>query len=118
MAKYFDFNNRLTADAILVEDEVALSQSLERLFQSQYGDLIDDPTYSGSLKKYLYEPQTEDTVQFLEMDVKRNLRIWEPRVTLQRIQVSQDLEKQTLFLEMAIYSEEFDKYITINTEIR
>lgn len=117
MAKYTDFNNKLTAAEPLVHDIDAIEQSVNRLLKVREGDLLDEPTFDSGVAAYVYENMNEDTEAFFQMDIARSFKVWEKRVKLTRINIRDNLDKHELRVELGIFSKEFDKNVLIKADL-
>jgi len=115
--KYKDFANSITSDRMTVEDVGVIQEHVIRLLQTNKGEVLDDPDYGSNLRSALYEVLNPVTVAFIQMEVKRAITTWEPRVNVLGVQVDR-LDDYSLVLSLSLYVPEFDAYIDFDVMVR
>lgn len=74
--------------------ELNVRESICIILRTRPGERLMRPDFGCGLDRYLFEPNNVSTLRLIQEEVKRSLVRWEPRVTLNDIQVatnSQDL---------------------------
>lgn len=113
-SKYIDFPNVLSAKSTYVTDADVVRQNLERLLYTEKGELIDEPTYGVSLRKFLYEPMIGSVTDFIEMEVEAGINAWMSDVlTLRSVKVITDVDNHVFVVELDAYINEFDKRLVL-----
>ena len=82
-------NNR---DLRIAPDELAIKNSLINLFNTQPGQRILIPRYGCNLMGYVFEQITLPNADALGRTLEEAIKVWEPRVTLNRLNVMGDPE--------------------------
>ena len=54
------------------------------------GERLMLPDFGGNLRNFLFEPNTTATRRLLQEDIEKVLGVWEPRITVQSVDVSAD----------------------------
>jgi len=70
------------------EGELNVRESLCIILRTRPGERLMRPDFGCGLDRYLFEPNNISTLRLIQEEVKRSIAIWEPRVTLNDIQVS------------------------------
>ncbi len=112
--RYIDFPLRLDKGAVFVYDADVVKEEIERLLITEKGEVLDEPDYGVSLKRYLYEPLNDSNIPFVEMDVRTSINKWMgDRVTLNGVKVDIDADDYSFIIYLDIYLNEFDKQLII-----
>lgn len=81
----------------------AVKNSLRQIFTWQLGERIINPDFGSDLKKYLYEPITDENQERIVAEIRQCVLRWEPRVVIDRVvrttQVD-DIENNTVKLNI------------------
>jgi phage baseplate assembly protein W len=56
------------------------------------------PDFGGGLRDFVFEPNTSTTHRAIEARVRKALIDWEPRITVERVEVTASDEENTLLL--------------------
>ena len=78
------------------EDDV--EQAIQIILLSERGERPMLPEFGGGLRRYLFEPNSPATRHDIEHTVRDALVDWEPRITVERVEVTSDTEQPNLLL--------------------
>ena len=110
---YSDFDitflpNSVTKDLATLEDNDAVKQSVRLLVLTSLFERVFQPGLGGEVNKMFFEPLDDISTSVLVRSIGDTLRQFEPRITLQYIDVYTDkkptgeyLEPHTLWIEIA-----------------
>lgn len=87
-------------------DEHAIQNSLINIFNTAPGQKLLEPEFGLDLKRYLFDPLTEDIAQNIGETIIQGLKRYEPRIIINRINVIPDYDQNQYILSL---------YITIPT---
>jgi phage baseplate assembly protein W len=76
--------------AVMVSQDEDIAQSLYILMSTAPGERVMHPTFGCGLKKMVFEQITESTITELKDLIRRAILFFEPRITLDEIQVRVD----------------------------
>ena len=95
-----------TTDIEDSRDYSAITNSIYNIFNTSPGEKILNPTFGLSLKRYLFEPLTEDVAENIGETILLGLEKWEPRVSITKILVvvNKDAYEYEITLNLAIPS--------------
>tara|TARA_B100000676_G_C17864137_1_gene725002 strand:+ start:433 stop:909 length:477 start_codon:yes stop_codon:yes gene_type:complete len=95
-----------TTDIEESRDVDAVTNSIYNIFNTTPGEKLLNPTFGLSLKRYLFEPITEDTAENIGETILLGLERWEPRVRITKILVvaDKDAYQYEITLNLAIPS--------------
>ena len=84
------FPPRVGADGRIVwsAGELNVRESICIILRTRPGERLMRPTFGCGLDRYLFEPNTISTLRLIQEEVKRSIILWEPRVTLNDVQVA------------------------------
>ena len=74
-------------DITVSQDVYAVQNSISNIFTFNKGERIIQPEFGNNLNKYLYEPINELTSKKLGTELLNVIERWEPRVTIENINV-------------------------------
>ena len=72
------------------EGETNVRESIRIILQTEQQERVRLPSFGGSLKRYLFEPNTVSTRSAIGESIKNALRQWEPRIAVQAVAVEAD----------------------------
>lgn len=103
----FSYNNQLNTksklnDLTAIFDLDAVKNSIRTCFLTSPGDKILSPEYGLDLRRYLFEPITQDIAFFIRTDIVTNLPRFEPRIVLTDIEVIPEIDKDQYFISLQI----------------
>lgn len=73
----------------LVSAETDIDQSLEILLSTSLGERVMQPNYGCNLKNYQFESVDNNLLGFLRNLVERAILFYEPRIRLERVDITQ-----------------------------
>jgi uncharacterized protein len=68
--------------------ELNVRESICIILRTRPGERVLQPDFGCGLDHYLFEPNNISTLRLIQEDVKRSIARWEPRVTLNDVQVA------------------------------
>jgi uncharacterized protein len=68
--------------------EANVRESICIILRTRPGERVMQPDFGCPLDNYLFEPNNISTLRLIQEDVKRSIARWEPRVTLNDVQVA------------------------------
>lgn len=99
---YSDLNSGLKVGSDgrfkLETNEAAINQSIKTILSTSPGERLMDPEFGSSVPSLMFEPITERTAQALQRDVTKALTRWEPRISLQRVDVTANPDGNSIIL--------------------
>lgn len=75
-------------------------QSIWIILDTEPGERIMRPDFGCGLRRYLMKPNTTATRSLIQRDVNEALRIWEPRIDLQSVQVTAGDDPSLVLIEI------------------
>jgi len=84
------FPPRVGTDGHMIwsEGELNVRESICIILRTRPGERLMRPTFGCGLDRYLFEPNTLSNLRLIQEEVKRAIIHWEPRVTLNDVQVA------------------------------
>jgi uncharacterized protein len=84
------FPPRVGADGRIIwsSGELNVRESICIILRTRPGERLMRPTFGCGLDRYLFEPNSISTLRLIQEEVKRSITLWEPRVTLNDVQVA------------------------------
>ncbi len=67
-----------------------IRQSIELILLTEQGERLMLSTFGAGISRYLFEPNTVATRRMLQEDIQNALRLWEPRIEVERVEVDAD----------------------------
>jgi phage baseplate assembly protein W len=100
---YRDMNSNIAdnsnkTDIITNDDINAIFGSLKNLFIYSPGQRILNPPYGLNFNSVLYEPMNNKTADAIGMLIFNGIKKWEPRVTVQDVQIDPDIDNHTYYI--------------------
>lgn len=81
--------------------EKDIEQSLTILFSTSPGERVGRYDYGCPLRKYVFEPMTEQTVGRMRNDIARAVTLFEPRIELEDVSFELHAEEGLLLIQIA-----------------
>lgn len=78
--------------------EAAIERSIADILETSPGERVMLPGYGAGLRNHVFAPNTPPTHRDLEAAVRSALVRWEPRIEVERVQVSADTVDPNLLL--------------------
>lgn len=99
---HLDFSNPISKDLSSDYDETAIKRSLVNLFNTTPGQNLLNPLYGLNLAQYLFEPLNEATGRSIGNTIITGITTYEPRVSINTIDVEVNEEDQTYYITLNI----------------
>jgi len=99
---HLDFSNPISKDLKSDYDEAAVKNSIVNLFNTVPGQNLLNPEYGLNLVKFLFEPISEENGRRIGDAIIEGFSLYEPRVTIQNIDIQVDEPEQTYYLTLSI----------------
>ena len=106
MAKlYSDLHYSLSPDRLgklgLVEGDEAISASIDIILSTPIGSRKFLPEFGSNLNELIFEIIDEGSTIQIQHEIKRAVSKWEPRLKLNNVNVSVDLEKEEIIVNLS-----------------
>ncbi|HEX2912437.1 MAG TPA: GPW/gp25 family protein [Chloroflexia bacterium] len=72
------------------EGEVNVRESIQIILMTNLNERITLPVFGGNLKPFLFEPNTVTTRFLIQDRIIQALRLWEPRINVESVEVVED----------------------------
>lgn len=108
MPKYTEFkdigiafkSHPITNDLVVVKNDADIKQAVKNLLLTRKGERFFNPQLGSGLLELLFEPLDYGTAGTIEDEIRRVLRQYEPRVTVQTIYVTPDFDDNGYQVEL------------------
>ena len=111
-------NDRLQGKDIKVDYDVdAIMNSLNNIFKTSPGERFLVPLFGANLRRYLFEPVSKSIATQIGSEILRAIEQWEPRVTVDRIEVIGDPENHEYEVTIIITINALKQQVTFNSII-
>lgn len=87
--------------ARMVAYEKDIEQNLHVLFSTSPGERVGRYDYGSPLRKYIFEPMTEQTIGRMRNDIARAVTLFEPRIELEDVSFELHAEEGELLIQLA-----------------
>lgn len=67
-----------------------IREAIAVILMTSRGERLMLADFGGSLRSFLFEPDTTATRRLVEEEIQKVLAVWEPRITVQSVDVSAD----------------------------
>jgi phage baseplate assembly protein W len=86
------FPPRVGPDGRILWSEGAANvrEAIDIILMTRFNERINLPDFGGNLGTFLFEPNTVTTRHLIETEIVRALRRWEPRITIESVDVQPD----------------------------
>lgn len=110
--------DRIKGKDIKVSYDVdAIMNSLNNIFKTIPGERFLVPTFGANLRRYLFDPVSEPIASQIGSEILRAIELWEPRVTVDRINVIGDPEEHQYDVTIIITINAIKEQVTFNSII-
>ena len=94
LGRGISFPPRVGADGRIVwsEAEQNIREAIQVVLKTELDERLRLPEFGAGLGRFLFEPNTTATRHLLQDRIVRALAAWEPRVTVESVQVDEDLD--------------------------
>ena len=110
---HLDFADPVKRDIETDYDVHAIKNSIVTLFNTIPGQNLLNPPYGMNLLQYLFEPASTSVAQFIGDTIYKQLKLWEPRVTILNINVGVDIDAQTYTVSLSISIPTLNNNLTV-----
>jgi len=80
-----------------------IRESIEIILRTELGERVYLPDFGGGLRRFLFEPNTVATRSLIAERITKSIEMWEPRVSLQSVDVEEDLSDPTAAIATVHY---------------
>ena len=95
--------NPVTSDVVKLTDVEAVKRSVKNLIQTNHYERPFHPEIGSDVRGMLFEPMTPLTALNLQRKVAEVLNNFEPRINLQQVLASPDLDRNSYALKILFY---------------
>lgn len=96
------YRSENVTDIKMSKDEAAIQNSLINIFNTVPGQKLLTPEFGLDLRQYLFEPLSEDIAQNIGETIVSGLKAWEPRVIVQRVNITPDFDQNQYIISLYI----------------
>jgi phage baseplate assembly protein W len=89
-------------DIAALYDIEAVKNSIVTAFLTAPGDKILNPTYGVDIRKYVFEPIDDFTIDIIKDDIEVSLPLSEPRIDLVNVDVYGDEDENIIYINLQI----------------
>jgi phage baseplate assembly protein W len=82
------------------EDEQLIKNDILQLLMTIPGERVMRPTFGVNLRNAVFEPSDEGTVSGLELEIRRAIEQYEPRVILDGVQIVTDDQNNGMSIQI------------------
>ena len=99
------FPPRVGADGRVAwsEGETNVRESIRVILMTEQPERLRTPTFGGSLGRFLFEPNTVSTRRSIQDRITKELAQWEPRISVQSVNVDEDQNDRTAAIATITY---------------
>jgi phage baseplate assembly protein W len=99
------FPPRVGADGRVAwsEGETNVRESIRVILMTEQPERLRTPNFGGSLGRYLFEPNTVSTRRSIQDRITKELAQWEPRISVQSVEVEADPNDPTAAIATITY---------------
>jgi phage baseplate assembly protein W len=99
------FPPRVGADGRVAwsEGETNVRESIRVILMTEQPERLRTPNFGGSLGRYLFEPNTVSTRHSIQDRITKELAQWEPRISVQSVEVEADPNDPTAAIATITY---------------
>jgi phage baseplate assembly protein W len=72
------------------EGETNIREAIQIILKTEETERINLPGFGAGLQRYLFEPNTVATQTVIRDRITRALQLWEPRISIAKVDVQQD----------------------------
>ncbi|HXI22760.1 MAG TPA: GPW/gp25 family protein [Pyrinomonadaceae bacterium] len=99
------FPPRVGADGRVAwsEGETNVRESIRVILMTEQPERLRTPNFGGSLGRFLFEPNTVSTRRSIQDRITKELAQWEPRISVQSVDVEADADDPTAAIAIITY---------------
>tara|TARA_Y100000296_G_C5014774_1_gene176877 strand:+ start:47 stop:448 length:402 start_codon:yes stop_codon:yes gene_type:complete len=106
--------NPATNDVSFKKDEEAIKRSVRNLVLTNFGERKFHPEIGSDAYSYLFENMSPLTAHNLERAVQEVIEVYEPRVTLRKVEVNAKLDENAYEVTVAFRINAIQKTVSIS----
>lgn len=107
MADYYGFNPPFIGGPQNVmsrqEDRQLIKNDILQLLLTVPGERVNRPNYGTPLRSFVFENNTVAGIDALRVDIREAILNFEPRVGIERLEITQDADAHTLKLLLIVF---------------
>jgi len=84
-------------------DSDCIKNGLKNIFLWNKGERILNPRFGSPLPPYLHEPMNDNIKKNLQAAVRNAIETWEPRVTVTSINIDEETDDNTYYIEIVYF---------------
>ncbi len=88
---------------LIASYEQDVAQAIWIILSTDWGERVMRPTFGAGLKSFVFGPINQITMQQVQTRVQQSLTMWEPRITVEQVNVSIDPNNQGTLLIAITY---------------
>jgi len=111
-------SNKSTNDAIKVENEKAILESIKNILYCEPGERPFYPEFGCNLKKYLFNLLDPSTLVDIHDEIYNSLKRFEPRISEIEVEVVPNYEKDDVEINISFIVIGSNKRYTLRTSIK
>jgi len=92
-----------TNDVALRYDEQAVLSSVRNLLLTNFYERLFQPSIGSNIEGLLFEPATDLTASILENEIKTTIKNYEPRITIETLDVISNIDNNSFQVNMTFY---------------
>jgi len=92
-----------TNDVAMRYDENSVIASVRNLLLTNFYERLFQPNVGSNLQQLLFEPATDITANMLNDEIRTTIKNYEPRVTVDMLQVIPNLDMNSFQVNMTFY---------------
>lgn len=109
-------SERLRGKDVRVDYDIdAITNSLNNIFKTTPGERFLVPMFGIKLKRYLFSPISKPVAEQIGLEIVRAIELWEPRVTVDRVNVIGIPENNEYEVTIIITINAIKQQITFNS---
>lgn len=88
---------------VIASYEQDVYQAIWIILSTDWGERVMRPTFGAGLKSFVFSPMSQIMMQQVQTRVQQSLVMWEPRITVEQVDVSIDPNNQGMLLIAITY---------------
>lgn len=115
-----EFRLRIKPDGnpVIVEDGDAIAQSIKTILGTYPGERLMLPEFGSRVREILFEPISDLSAEFLEMEIQEAIERWEDRVLINKVEVIPDYDRNIYRVEVHFTYNKTQKVGIFSTNLR
>lgn len=102
-------------DLVAINNEEAILTSLRNIISTTYCSRLLNPDINFDLRSYLFENLNEHTAYFIGYDIFSYLPIYEPRIKLNNVRISVNIDASCYIINLEIYIPSINKNVKLSS---